>query len=157
MTYAEVKELISIVNHSVLTNFELNMDNVSIKMSKNKDTMITQSTGNNVPKMQTTPIQTIQPIQIQTTETSSVSEEITEQSGNIVKSPIVGTFYAAPGSDKPSFVKIGDKVKEGDILCIVEAMKIMNEIPSPYTGEIAEIYVSNEELVEYGQSLFRIK
>ncbi len=157
MTYAEVKELISIVNHSVLTNFELNMDNVSIKMSKNKDTMITQSTGNNVPNMQTTPIQTIQPIQIQTTETSSVSEEITEQSGNIVKSPIVGTFYAAPGSDKPSFVKIGDKVKEGDILCIVEAMKIMNEIPSPYTGEIAEIYVSNEELVEYGQSLFRIK
>ncbi len=154
MTYAEVKELISIVNHSVLTNFELNMDNVSIKMSKNKDTMITQSTGNNVPNMQTTPIQ---PIQIQTTETSSVSEEITEQSGNIVKSPIVGTFYAAPGSDKPSFVKIGDKVKEGDILCIVEAMKIMNEIPSPYTGEIAEIYVSNEELVEYGQSLFRIK
>ena len=130
------------------------MDNVSIKMSKNKDTMITQSTGNNVPNMQTTPIQ---PIQIQKTETSSVSEEITEQSGNIVKSPIVGTFYAAPGSDKPSFVKIGDKVKEGDILCIVEAMKIMNEIPSPYTGEIAEIYVSNEELVEYGQSLFRIK
>ncbi len=154
MTYAEVKELISIVNHSVLTNFELNMDNVSIKMSKNKDIMITQSTGNNVPNMQTTPIQ---PIQIQKTETSSVSEEITEQSGNIVKSPIVGTFYAAPGSDKPSFVKIGDKVKEGDILCIVEAMKIMNEIPSPYTGEIAEIYVSNEELVEYGQSLFRIK
>ena len=154
MTYAEVKELISIVNHSVLTNFELNMDNVSIKMSKNKDTMITKSTVNIVPNMQTTPIQ---PIQIQKTETSSVSEEITEQSGNIVKSPIVGTFYAAPGSDKPSFVKIGDKVKEGDILCIVEAMKIMNEIPSPYTGEIAEIYVSNEELVEYGQSLFRIK
>ena len=152
MTYAEVKELISIVNHSVLTNFELNMDNVSIKMSKNKDTMITQSTSINVHNMKTTPIQTIQP-----TETSSVSEEITEQSGNIVKSPIVGTFYAAPGSDKPSFVKIGDKVKEGDILCIVEAMKIMNEIPSPYTGEIAEIYVSNEELVEYGQSLFRIK
>ncbi|MEY8320060.1 acetyl-CoA carboxylase biotin carboxyl carrier protein [Lachnospiraceae bacterium 46-61] len=151
MTYAEVKELISIVNHSVLTNFELNMDNVSIKMSKNKDTMISQSTCNNVPTMQTTPIQTteIQP--------SSTSEETNEQNGNIVKSPIVGTFYAAPGSDKPSFVKIGDKVKEGDTLCIVEAMKIMNEIPSPYTGEISEIYVSNEELVEYGQHLFRIK
>lgn len=151
MTYAEVKELISIVNHSVLTNFELNMDNVSIKMSKNKDTMISQSTCNNVPTMQTTSIQTteIQP--------SSTSEEINEQNGNIVKSPIVGTFYAAPGSDKPSFVKIGDKVKEGDTLCIVEAMKIMNEIPSPYTGEIVEIYVSNEELVEYGQHLFRIK
>ena len=152
MTYAEVKELISIVNHSVLTNFELNMDNVSIIIIKNKYKIFTKKKSFNVHNIQTTPIQTIQP-----TETSSVSEEITEQSGNIVKSPIVGTFYAAPGSDKPSFVKIGDKVKEGDILCIVEAMKIMNEIPSPYTGEIAEIYVSNEELVEYGQSLFRIK
>ena len=89
--------------------------------------------------------------------TPTVSETTMEQSGNIVKSPIVGTFYAAPGSDKPSFVKIGDKVQEGDTLCIVEAMKIMNEITSPYVGEIAEIYVSNEELVEYGQPLFRIK
>lgn len=146
MTYAEVKELISIVNHSALTDFELNMDNVSVKMSKNKDTIISQSTGHNIPTVQTTEIQ------------SNVSEvTTTEQIGNIVKSPIVGTFYAAPGSNKPSFVKIGDKVKEGDILCIVEAMKIMNEIPSPYAGEIAEIYVNNEELVEYGQYLFRIK
>ena len=146
MTYAEVKELISIVNHSALTDFELNMDNVSVKMSKNKDTIISQSTGHNIPTVKTTEIQ------------SNVSEvTTTEQIGNIVKSPIVGTFYAAPGSNKPSFVKIGDKVKEGDILCIVEAMKIMNEIPSPYAGEIAEIYVNNEELVEYGQHLFRIK
>ena len=151
MTYAEVKELISIVNHSALTDFELNMDNVSVKMSKNKDTIISQSTGHNIPTVQTTPIQTTE---IQ----SNVSEvTTTEQIGNIVKSPIVGTFYAAPGSNEPSFVKIGDKVKEGDILCIVEAMKIMNEIPSPYAGEIAEIYVNNEELVEYGQHLFRIK
>ncbi len=153
MTYAEVKELISIINNSVLTNFELTMDNVSVKMSKNKDVMISQATEqNNVATA---------PIQIQKTEVSvpviSEEEKPVDQSGNIVKSPIVGTFYAAPASDKPSFVKVGDKVKEGDTLCIVEAMKIMNEIPSPYTGEIAEIYVKNEELVEYGQPLFRIK
>ena len=153
MTYAEVKELISIVNSSVLTNFELNMDNVSIKMSKNKEAINSQITQHTVSDIQTSPIQ----MQTMDIVTPTVSEMPMEQSGNIVKSPIVGTFYAAPGSDKPSFVKIGDKVKEGDILCIVEAMKIMNEIPSPYTGEIAEIYVSNEELVEYGQSLFRIK
>ena len=153
MTYAEVKELISIINTSVLTNFELNMDNVSIKMSKNKEAINSQTIQHTISEVQTSPVQ------MKTTEfaTPTVSETTMEQSGNIVKSPIVGTFYAAPGSDKPSFVKIGDKVKEGDILCIVEAMKIMNEIPSPYTGEIAEIYVSNEELVEYGQSLFRIK
>lgn len=147
MNYAEVKELISIVNRSLLTNFELNMDNVSIKMSKNKDAS------------HTTEQNTAQTVSIQTAEISvpEVSKEEEETSGNLVKSPIVGTFYAAPGSDKPSFVKVGDKVKEGDTLCIVEAMKIMNEIPSPYSGEIAEIYVVNEELVEYGQPLFKIK
>lgn len=153
MTYAEVKELISIINNSVLTNFELTMDNVSVKMSKNKDVLISQATEQN--NVATTPIQ------IQKTEVSvpvvSEEEKLVDQSGNMVKSPIVGTFYAAPASDKPSFVKVGDKVKEGDTLCIVEAMKIMNEIPSPYDGEIAEIYVKNEELVEYGQPLFRIK
>ncbi len=153
MTYAEVKELISIVNSSVLTNFELNMDNVSIKMSKNKEAINSQTIQHTISEVQTSPVQ------MKTTEfaTPTVSETTMEQSGNIVKSPIVGTFYAAPGSDKPSFVKIGDKVQEGDTLCIVEAMKIMNEITSPYVGEIAEIYVSNEELVEYGQPLFRIK
>ncbi len=153
MTYAEVKELISIINTSVLTNFELNMDNVSIKMSKNKEAINSQTIQHTISEVQTSPIQ------MKTTEfaTPTVSETTMERSGNIVKSPIVGTFYAAPGSDKPSFVKIGDKVQEGDTLCIVEAMKIMNEITSPYVGEIAEIYVSNEELVEYGQPLFRIK
>ncbi len=151
MNYAEVKELIAIVNHSLLTNFELNMDNVSIKMSKNKDAVISHITEQN----------TAQTVSIQTAEVSvpDVSKEIKQEEpvGNIVKSPIVGTFYAAPGSDKPSFVTVGDKVKEGDTLCIVEAMKIMNEIPSPYNGEIAEIYVVNEEFVEYGQPLFKIK
>ncbi len=151
MNYAEVKELISIVNGSLLTNFELNMDNVSIKMSKNKDAVISHTTEQN----------TAQTVSIQAAEIS-VPEVLKEKkqeepSGNLVKSPIVGTFYAAPGSDKPSFVEVGDKVKEGDTLCIVEAMKIMNEIPSPYSGEIAEIYVINEELVEYGQPLFKIK
>ena len=153
MTYAEVKELISIINTSVLTNFELNMDNVSIKMSKNKEAINSQTIQHTISEVQTSPVQ------MKTTEfaTPTVSETTMEQSGNIVKSPIVGTFYAAPGSDKPSFVEVGDKVKEGDTLCIVEAMKIMNEIPSPYSGEIAEIYVINEELVEYGQPLFKIK
>ncbi|NDO45697.1 acetyl-CoA carboxylase biotin carboxyl carrier protein [Clostridium sp. MD294] len=156
MTYAEVKELISIINSSALTNFELNMDNVSVKMSKNKETVTSQITTQHT--VSNSNVET-SPIQMQTTEITipTTPETIVELSGNIVKSPIVGTFYAAPGSDKPSFVKVGDKVQEGDILCIVEAMKIMNEITSPYIGEIAEIYVSNEELVEYGQPLFRIK
>ena len=79
-----------------------------------------------------------------------------EPTGNTVKSPLVGTFYAAPSEDAPAFVKVGDIVKKGQILAIVEAMKLMNDIESEYEGEIAEIYVENGQSVEYGQPLFRI-
>jgi len=74
-----------------------------------------------------------------------------------VKSPLVGTFYAAPSEDADPFVKIGDKVKKGQVLAIVEAMKLMNDIESDFDGEIAEIYVENGQPVEYGQPLFCIR
>ena len=77
-------------------------------------------------------------------------------SGNIVKSPLVGTFYAAPSEDAPAFVKVGDKVKKGQVLAIVEAMKLMNDIESDFDGEIAEILVENGQPVEYGRPLFII-
>ena len=70
---------------------------------------------------------------------------------------MVGTFYASSSPEKDAFVKVGDKVKKGQVLCIVEAMKLMNEIESEYDGEIAEICVKNEEIVEYGKPLFKIK
>ena len=78
-------------------------------------------------------------------------------SGNVVKSPLVGTFYAAPAEDAEPFVKVGDSVKEGQVLAIVEAMKLMNEIESDFTGTVAEILVENGEAVEFGQPLFVIK
>ncbi|MBC7332974.1 MAG: acetyl-CoA carboxylase biotin carboxyl carrier protein, partial [Actinobacteria bacterium] len=74
-----------------------------------------------------------------------------------VKSPIVGIFYRAPSPDAPPFVKVGDKVKKGDVLCIIEAMKLMNKITSDYDGEIKEILVQNEEPVEFNQTLMTIK
>lgn len=80
-----------------------------------------------------------------------------ESNGNIVKSPLVGTFYAAPSEDADPFVKIGDRVKKGQVLAIVEAMKLMNDIESDFDGEIAEIYVENGQPVEYGQPLFCIR
>jgi acetyl-CoA carboxylase biotin carboxyl carrier protein len=76
---------------------------------------------------------------------------------HVVKSPFVGTFYGSPSPGKPVYVKIGDKVKVGQPLCVLEAMKIMNEIDSDANGEIVEICVDNESLVEYGQPLFKIK
>ena len=76
--------------------------------------------------------------------------------GQVVKSPLVGTFYTAPSEDADPFVQVGDQVKSGQTLAIVEAMKLMNEIESEYTGEIKEVLVENGQMVEYGQPLFRI-
>lgn len=76
---------------------------------------------------------------------------------HVIKSPFVGTFYAAPSPGKPAYVKVGDRVKHGQSLCVLEAMKIMNEIESDISGEIVEICVDNESLVEFGQPLFKIK
>ncbi len=76
---------------------------------------------------------------------------------HVIKSPFVGTFYTSPGPGKAIYVKVGDKVKVGQTLCVLEAMKIMNEIDADVAGEIVEISVDNESLVEFGQSLFKIK
>ena len=88
----------------------------------------------------------------------SVAAEPSESvTGNIVTSPIIGTFYAAPSPDKPAFVKVGDPVNVGDVVCIIESMKLMNEITSEFSGRVAEIYVKNEQPVEFGQKLMRIE
>ncbi len=79
-----------------------------------------------------------------------------EEKGQLVKSPLVGTFYNAPSPDSPAYVKVGDTVKKGQILGIIEAMKLMNEIESDYDGVVTEILIKNEETVEFGQPLFRI-
>lgn len=78
-------------------------------------------------------------------------------SGNIITSPIIGTFYSAPSPDKAPFVKVGDTVNAGDVICIIESMKLMNELNSDFSGRVAEIYVNNGEAVEYGQKLMRIE
>lgn len=80
-----------------------------------------------------------------------------ELSGNVVKSPIVGTFYAAPSPEKPPFVKVGDSVKKGDVIMIIESMKLMNEIKSEYDGKVKKILVTNGQAVEYDQPLMIIE
>lgn len=78
-------------------------------------------------------------------------------SGNIITSPIIGTFYSSPSPEKPAFVKVGDIVNAGDVVCIIESMKMMNEITSEFSGRVAEIYVNNQDPVEYGQKIMRIE
>ncbi|MBD5128974.1 MAG: acetyl-CoA carboxylase biotin carboxyl carrier protein [Ruminococcaceae bacterium] len=78
-------------------------------------------------------------------------------SGNVITSPIIGTFYSSPAPEKPAFVKVGDTVNVGDVVCIIESMKLMNEINSEFSGKVAEIYVNNGDAVEYGQKIMRIE
>jgi acetyl-CoA carboxylase biotin carboxyl carrier protein len=83
--------------------------------------------------------------------------EAAEEEKVFITSPIVGTFYSAPSPDAPAFVKVGDHVKNGQTVCILEAMKLMNEIQAEYDCEIEAVLVSNEQKVEYGQPLFRVR
>ncbi len=154
MDYNNVKELIGIINGSSLTDFEYKQGDFFVKMSKgvSNTTAGSQSSSFAEPKQEATiiPEEISQPITI------IPQEKVEKKEGSFVKAPIVGTFYQSSSPEKPPLVKVGDKVKEGDLLCIIEAMKIMNEIKSPYTGEVAEILVGNEDMVEYDQPLFRI-
>ncbi len=90
---------------------------------------------------------------------SSEKKEVAAEEQNQKKlvSPMVGTFYAQPSPDKPPFVKVGDRVKKGQTICIIEAMKLMNEIESEHEGEVVKILTKNEDMVEFGQPLFLIK
>jgi acetyl-CoA carboxylase biotin carboxyl carrier protein len=87
-----------------------------------------------------------------------VAKPVSSDAGlHVIKSPFVGTFYGSPSPGKPVYCKVGDKVKAGQALCVLEAMKIMNEIDADIAGEVVEICVENESLVEFGQPLFKIK
>lgn len=153
MEFEKIKELMNQLNDSSLMDFELKLeDGFYIRMNKYKTApqnvvMETQS-KNNVPTLPLTTSPEEQPIENVNSDAQKV--------GDIVNSPIVGTFYSSSSPTSPSFVKIGDIVNQGDTLCIVEAMKVMNEIKSPYSGRIEEILVKDEEMVEYSQPLFRI-
>ncbi len=159
MTYNDIKELINIIDNSKLTNFELSIDNVSVKMSKNGKEFAPMAEVPVMPAPVATPVSV--PVQTPVVAPVEAEEVVTEEkpkeiSGNIVKSPIVGTFYSSTSPGKPPIVSKGDKVSKGDVLCIVEAMKVMNEITSDFDGEVLDILVENGQLVEFGEPLFVI-
>ena len=108
-----------------------------------------------VPVAVSAPAQTSAPVE--STLSASEASMAEEVSGKIVKSPIVGTFYSAPSPDKPPFVKTGDEVKKGDVIMIIESMKLMNEIQSEYDGVVEQILVSDGQAVEFDQPIMVIK
>ena len=156
MEFENLLTLIKTVSDSDLTDFAYEENGTSIHLKKKKETVVVTGNSSNVPVMG---LQTVQPLGQITESEAKMEKDIAdgEPEGMLIKSPLVGTFYAAPSEDAPAFVKTGDKVKKGQVLAIVEAMKLMNDIESDFDGEIAEIYVENGQPVEYGQPLFSIR
>lgn len=147
MDYDKIKELIEAVSKSNLTRFEVEEGGLKISMRTDKDSK------NIVVAASQTAAATVAEPMVQTAAVPQVEETAGSM---VVKSPLVGTFYCAPNVDAKPYVQVGDVVKKGQVLGIVEAMKLMNEIESGFEGEIKEILVENEQMVEYGQPLFVI-
>jgi acetyl-CoA carboxylase biotin carboxyl carrier protein len=149
MDIRKVKKLIELLEESNLSEIEVTEgeDSVRITRSLNQRQEL-QPVQYNVPKTEQQQLSSPQPITSTTTDS--------KPSGHQVKSPMVGTFYASPAPDSPSFVSKGKKVSAGDILCIIEAMKMMNQIEADKSGIISEIFVEDGQPVEFDQPLFSI-
>ena len=154
MEFENLLTLIKTVSDSELTDFDYEENGTRIRLKKKKETVVVSGTSSNVPVMGLENIQTVE--NAAAVNTANAQADNSEPEGMIVKSPLVGTFYAAPAEDAAPFVSVGDLVKKGQTLAIVEAMKLMNEIESDFDGKVAEVYVENGQAVEYGQPLFRI-
>lgn len=140
MEYVDIKKIIEDMGNSKLDSLEIEFpDGLKIKMDKGTTTNSEQS----VPVVSNQIVTNI--------------DNTKEENYKIIKSPMVGTFYTSSSPKSESFVKVGDKVKKGQVVCIVEAMKLMNEIESEFDGEVVEICKNNEDIVEYGTPLFKIK
>jgi len=150
---SELKGIISLVQKSDLTELEIEFKDIKLRMTR--PGAITPGHDS----VREIVVQAPPPTPSGTTPPPSVSKGLdsADEDLAVFNSPMVGTFYRKPSPDDPSFVKIGDSVKKGDVLCIIEAMKVMNEIQSEITGEIVDILVEDGSSVEFGQTLFRIK
>ena len=154
-----VKNIINLISDSDVDEVSIEEGDFKIKVKKRSDNAM-QTVQYQMPPQQhpsTTPAAQSAPSQPTTTPPSQGSEPDNKPDGIVVKSPIVGTFYESASPDSDPYVKVGDKVKEGQTLCIVEAMKIMNEIESEFSGTIQEIIATNGSPVEFDQPLFIIK
>jgi len=164
MNQKEIKELIELLVEKDIAEFEMERGDVKLHIKREKRPKIVQ--------MAAAPMMQAVPVAAQTTMAvaSPVTEELTQPAAapsapaedddanlHVVKSPIVGTFYEAASPGAPPFANVGDVVREGQVLCIIEAMKLMNEIEADAAGEIVKRYVSNGSPVEYGMPLFGIR
>ena len=158
MEFGNLLKLIQAVSDSELTGLKYEEKGVKLHLTKEKNTIVTalqeaESTAAFAAGTAAAPV--VREAAIQAGETEEEKTAV-QPSGKIVKSPLVGTFYAAPTEGADPYVSVGTAVKKGQVMAIVEAMKLMNEIESDFDGTVEEIYVENGQAVEYGQPLFRL-
>lgn len=151
MEFENLITLINAVSDSSLTGFKYEENGVKIQLTKKEGKVKVVTAPMPAPALTAEA-----PVVPSAPQPEAAAGEAAEKLGNLVKSPLVGTFYAAPAEDAAPFVAVGDTIKKGQTLAIVEAMKLMNEIESDFDGKIAEVLVENGQPVEYGQPLFRI-
>ena len=154
MNITEIKDLMSQFDQSSLREFSYSNAGETLHFSKNQQAIAAPS-----PKLEA-PVAPASPAvpAAETSEPAPAEASICPVAeGAVVESPLVGVAYLSPSPDKPAFVAVGDTVKKGQTLMIIEAMKVMNEVPADRDGVVTEILVANQDVVEYGQGLVRIK
>lgn len=148
MEYEKIIQLINDFGNSKLNNLKLDFpDGTKIDMSKNEEKVKIVETVASLEEIAN---------EHKKSNNTALESTVSKDNGNVMTSPMVGTFYLKPSPNAEPYVKVGQKVKKGDVLCIIEAMKLMNEIESEYDGIVEEILVKDSESVEYGKPLFRI-
>lgn len=159
MNLNDIKDLMAQFDQSSLREFSYKNGTDELQFSKNEARLVSEAVAQVAPAPL---LATSSPVAPTSAPAETVTEEVPAEAsvaaeGDVVESPLVGVAYLAAGPDKPAFVTVGDSVKKGQTLVIIEAMKVMNEIPAPKDGVVTEILVSNEEMVEFGKGLVRIK
>lgn len=157
MNLNDIKDLMAQFDQSSLREFSYKNGMDELQFSKNEARLVSEVASQVAPAPVLATPSPVAPAETVVEETSSPAEASVATEGDLVESPLVGVAYLAAGPDKPAFVTVGDSVKKGQTLVIIEAMKVMNEIPAPKDGVVTEILVSNEEMVEFGKGLVRIK
>ena len=157
MKLEEIKELMKAMEENDIASFEYNEGEVHLSLRRGPQEVVVQAPAAPQAPAALPAAPAAEALAEPKEAPAPAAAPAAEAVGNLVTSPLVGTFYAASGPDKDPYVKVGDTVKKGQVLGIIEAMKLMNEIESEYDGVVEAILVNNEEVVEYGQPLFRIR
>jgi len=148
LNYKEIKELIDLIKETDVAEIEVERAGTRIRIRRDGQEAPVREIRDVAPPPPTAPAEPASP--------GPAAAQPEEEAG-VVHSPLVGTFYRSPGPDSPPFTDLGERVEKGQVLCIVEAMKLMNEIEAEFAGIVREVFVENGQPVEYGQPLYRIE